>query len=183
MNKLERVLRAYRRHISVPWRHDIAPPQRVIFCVYHEQDERRLRRFISEFEIATRAEGHGWYLYDLTDTFPKWLTSQRYAERYYEQPHLLSSFLPRYPEFIEGAFRKYLDDCGADDNSVVAISGVGSQFGFLRVSELVDRLAPMVGGRLVVFFPGRHEGNTYRLLNAYDGWNYLATPITGDERI
>ena len=33
-------------------------------------------------------------------------------------------------------------------------------------------------GRLVVFFPGQFEQNNYRLLDARDGWNYLAVPIT-----
>jgi len=28
-----------------------------------------------------------------------------------------------------------------------------------------------------VFFPGEHEGNSYRLLDARDGWNYLAVPL------
>jgi len=45
----------------------------------------------------------------------------------------------------------------------------------------VDKLAPMVKGRLVVFFPGTFENNNYRLLDGYDGWNYLAVPITADK--
>ena len=39
----------------------------------------------------------------------------------------------------------------------------------------------MVPGRLVVFFPGSYEDNNYRLLDAYDGWGYLAVPITADQ--
>jgi hypothetical protein len=35
-----------------------------------------------------------------------------------------------------------------------------------------------IRGRLVVFFPGEYEDNNYRLLDARDGWNYLAVPIT-----
>jgi hypothetical protein len=30
---------------------------------------------------------------------------------------------------------------------------------------------------LLVFFPGEQEGNTYRLLDAQNGWGYLATSI------
>jgi hypothetical protein len=33
-------------------------------------------------------------------------------------------------------------------------------------------------GRLLVFFPGSRDGNVYKLLDAREGWNYLATPIT-----
>ena len=35
-----------------------------------------------------------------------------------------------------------------------------------------------VRGRLVVFFPGTLEQNNYRLLDARDGWNYMAVPIS-----
>ena len=50
-----------------------------------------------------------------------------------------------------------------------------------QVKEVVDKLAPMVTGRLLVFFPGSYEDNNYRLLDGYDGWNYLAVPITADK--
>ena len=63
----------------------------------------------------------------------------------------------------------------------MALLGVGSLFSFLKVKEVVDKLAPKVGGRLLVFFPGTYENNNYRLLNGYDGWNYLAVPITADK--
>jgi hypothetical protein len=35
-----------------------------------------------------------------------------------------------------------------------------------------------IRGRLVLFFPGEYENRNYRLLDARDGWNYLAVPIT-----
>ena len=35
-----------------------------------------------------------------------------------------------------------------------------------------------VRGRIAVFFPGEYEDSNYRLLDARDGWNYLAVPIT-----
>ena len=38
-----------------------------------------------------------------------------------------------------------------------------------------------VRGRMVVFFPGEYVDNNYRLLDARDGWNYLAVPITLQE--
>jgi len=31
-----------------------------------------------------------------------------------------------------------------------------------------------------VFFPGQLEQNNYRLLDARDGWNYMAVPISID---
>ena len=60
---------------------------------------------------------------------------------------------------------------------MVAVSGVASLFGFVRVSELLPLVEPSIRGRLLVLFPGVYEENNYRLLDARDGWNYRAVPI------
>jgi hypothetical protein len=69
----------------------------------------------------------------------------------------------------------------ADVGSVVAVIGLASQFDFIRVSKLIDRIEDNVRGRLLVFFPGEYAGNVYRLMDARDGFNYLAVPITSTE--
>lgn len=180
MSRIERLLNNYRRHISIPWQ-EVASAQRVIFCIYHEGHERRLRAKIDEFEIATVQEGYKWALFDLTGIFADWLAGQRYAEKYFEQPHLLLSLQPNFLTYIEEQFRIFLDHAKVDHDTVVALKGVGSLFGFLKVKEVVDKLAPLVSGRLLVFFPGTYENNNYRLLNAYDGWDYLSVPLTPDQ--
>lgn len=180
MSRAKRLLQSYGQHIAVPWRNDAAAPQRVIFCVYNEAEERAIRVKIDEFEIASRQAGHQWALFDLTDTFPQWLASQRYANSYYQQPQLLAALLPKYLTYLVQQFESFLAQHQVTDNTVVALMGVGSMFGFLKVKELVDRFAPLVSGRLLVFFPGSYENNNYRLLDGYDGWNYLAVPITAD---
>jgi len=180
LSKTKRLIESYRSFISLPWRPDAAAAERVMFCVYPEAEELRLRARVDEFELVTKEAGHAWLLFDLTDTFAHWLATQRYAERYFKSPHLLSPLLPRYKDYIVQAFERLLQDSRPDTNSVVALKGVGSLFGLLKVKEVVDSLAPMVSGRLLVFFPGSYEGNNYRLLDGYDGWNYLATPITPD---
>jgi hypothetical protein len=136
---------------------------------------------LPEFEIATRAAGHDWAIFDLTDTFANWLASQRYAKSYFEKPNLLLTLLPKYLTYIETEFAAFLQTKGANESFVVALKGVGSLFGFLKVKEVVDKLAPLAKGRLLVFFPGSYEDNNYRLLDGYDGWNYLAVPITADK--
>ena len=181
MSRVKRLIESYSKYIAVPWR-DAAAAQRVIFCVYNETEERRLRAKIDEFEIASRRAGHGWAIFDLTDTFALWLASGRYAKSYFEKPHLLSTLLPKYLVFIVEEFEAFLKKNEVGPNSIVAINGVGSLFGFLKVKEVVDKLAPMVKGRLLVFFPGSCENNNYRLLDGYDGWNYLAVPITADKK-
>ena len=181
MSKIKRLIQSYSRYIAVPWRDDAAAAQRVIFCVYNETEERLLRAKVDEFEIVTRQAGREWAMFDLTDTFAIWLASQRYAKSYFEKPHLLSTLLPKYLEFIADEFETFLQKNEIGPDSVVAIKGVGSLFGFLKVKEVVDKLAPMVKGRLLVFFPGSYENNNYRLLDGYDGWNYLAVPITANK--
>lgn len=181
MSRIKRLINSYSKYISVPWRDDAAAAQRVIFCVYDEKEERSLRAKVGEFEIVTREANHEWAMFDLTDTFANWLASQRYAKSYFKEPHLLSTLLPKYLTFIACEFETFLQENDAGSDSVVAIQGVGSLFGFLKVKEVVDKLAPMVAGRLLVFFPGSHENNNYRLLDGYDGWNYLAVPITADK--
>ena len=154
---------------------------RVIFCVYHETEELRLQTRIDEFELATRQAGHGWAVFDLTNTFAHWFISRRYAAGYYQKPRILPTLMPKYLSYITNAFAVFLDEQQVDSNTVVALKGVGSLFGFLKVKEVVDELAPLVKGRLLVFFPGSYENNNYRLLDGYDGWNYLAVPITADK--
>lgn len=181
MSRLKRLVSSYRKHIEIPWRSDAAPAQRVIFCVYDPSYELRLRSTIDEFELVTRQAGHEWAVFDLTETFAEWLSGQRYASSYFEKPHLLGSILPKYLDFIQKEFETLLANEAVGADSVIALKGVGSLFGLLKVKEVVDRLAPLVAGRLLVFFPGSYENNNYRLLDGYDGWNYLAVPITADK--
>ena len=159
MSKLKRLLQSWERFIRTPWRDDVAAAQRVVFCVYDPLEERALRSRIGEFELATIAAGHGWQHFDLTDTFAQWLGSQRYAQKYFEKPELLRTLLPRYLEALEGRFASFAEQSGADSNTVVAVSGVGTLFGLSKVKDVVDAFAPRVHGRLLVFFPGSFEHN------------------------
>lgn len=182
MSKVKKLVQSYGKFIAIPWR-DVAPAQRVIFCVYNEQEELRLRAKVEEFELTTRENGHDWALFDLTDTFAEWLCVQRYAKSYFEKPQLLRPLLPKYLEFIVQKFESDMQEYYVNENAVIGLMGVGSLFGLLKVKEVVDRLAPFVKGKLLILFPGSYENNNYRLLDGYDGWNYLAIPITGDKDV
>ena len=54
MSRIRKLLNSYVGFISVPWKTDAAAAQRVIFCVYNESDELKLRAHIDEFEIASK---------------------------------------------------------------------------------------------------------------------------------
>jgi len=181
VSKIKRLISSYKDFISVPWRNDAAPAQRVIFCVYNENEELRLRANIDEFQLVTKQAEHEWAIFDLTDTFADWLSNQKYAKSYFEKPHLLTTLLPKYLAYITAEFEEFIQKKGIDNNCVVAIQGVGSLFGFQKVKDVVDKFAPLVKGRLLIFFPGSYENDNYRLLDGYDGWNYLAVPLSADK--
>jgi hypothetical protein len=182
VSKVKRLIQSYGNFIAVPWREDAAPAQRVVFCVYDENEELRLRAKIEEFELTTRQAGHEWFVFDVTDSFAQWLSSEDYAEEFFKEPNLLADLLPdEYLRSLVSSFNKHMDEATTNPNAVIAVLGVGALFGFAKVKDLVDSLAPLVKGRLMIFFPGSYENNNYRLLDGYDGWNYLAVPITADK--
>jgi len=51
MSKIKQLIKSYGSFISVPWKEDAAEAQRVIFCVYGENEELRLRSKIEEVDI------------------------------------------------------------------------------------------------------------------------------------
>lgn len=183
MSKLDRLLREYERHISIPWQQGLAGAQRVIFVVYDKNDELRFRTKVDEFEIATKSAGHTWKICDLSNCFPEWMSGLDYRESYFESPEDIEGLLPQFVDSLVGKITDLLAQPEVDDQTVVAIMGIACLFGFARVSEIVQRTAPHVRGRMLVFFPGEYENNNYRLLDARDGWNYLAVPITAHAEI
>ncbi|MDP3479822.1 MAG: DUF1788 domain-containing protein, partial [Desulfoprunum sp.] len=86
-------------------------------------------------------------------------------------------------DYVVGIIKGTLTAPDVDSQTVVGVFGIASLFGFVRVSELMSRGENDTRGRLVVFFPGEFENSNYRLLDARDGWNYHAVPITLHEEI
>ncbi len=181
MGKIERLAATYERHISAPWPANLPGAQRVVMLVYDKELERSLRAKLGELEQATRRAGHSWQLIDCTRWFAEWLAQDEYREAYFEEPDLLDMKLEG--EFKRWAARQLEAGLGtADEDTVVAILGAASLYGFLRVSELIRSVEQAIRGRLLVLFPGTKDGNNYRLLDARDGWSYLAQAITLDDK-
>jgi len=177
MGKIEDLAAVYQRHLSVPWQRTVAGAQRVMLVVYEKELERTLRARAGEFEQATRRAGRGWKKVDCTGWFATWMAADDYRDAYFEEPALLGMKLDG--EFRPEVARQLSAELEtADENTAVALFGVASLFGFLRVSELIREVEQSIRGRLVVFFPGTKNENNYRLLDARDGWNYLASGIT-----
>jgi len=153
----------------------------VIFVIYDPRDERRLRARVGEFELATGRAKKGWLQYDVTNSFAQWMAAHEYRENYFEAPEDLSIALVEFEEYVSGEVRGLLGNPDANDNTVVAVLGVASLLGYMSVAKLVESVEKSVRGRLLVFFPGQHDDAVYRLLDARDGWNYHAVPITAKE--
>ena len=182
MNYISQLIDAYRRFVDLPWQGDLAPAQRVWMAVYPPDQERRIRLHLPAFETATTAAGHDWGEVDITTSFEEWMAANTYREQYFESPELLGPSMGAFLQSLEERVNSELAT-HSNPNSVVGLVGVGTLFGLgetVKVSALLNGVSSAVEGRLLVFFPGEHEGNSYRLLDARDGWNYLATPITAN---
>jgi len=177
MGRIEKLAARYQKHIAVPWQKTLSGAQRVLILVYDKELERSFRARKAAFEQATKAAGHEWAEIDCTRFFSQWLSADEYREAYFESPADLAMKLEgEFHPFVADKLRSTLRQAGS--NTVVAVTGVGTLYGFLRVSELVKAVEPDIHGRLAIFFPGSLDANNYQLLDARDGWNYLAVGIT-----
>jgi hypothetical protein len=185
-SKVSKLASAYRQHLTVPWQPGLAAIQRVIFAVYDKADELRLRANVEEFALATQqagksvaADGRDQRLsrMDVRTGIPRCIF--RVPRRPGGLPDRRADRIHRRPDRqTQGRI-----SAEAGPNTVVAVLGVGTLFGLARVSSLVEGIKEAVEGRLLVFFPGEHhpENHTYRLLDARDGWNYLAVPLLAQD--
>jgi hypothetical protein len=150
------------------------------FAVYPPAEERRVRARLSQFEALTLEANHGWSTVDLTRLLPEYLAGHKYRESIFQNPQHLragSELEVRAATLVNEACTRE----GADVSSVVAVTGLASLFDFIRVSNLIERVEDSVRGRMLVFFPGEYTGNVYRFMDARDGFNYMAVPITSTE--
>ena len=179
MARIEDLADRFGRHIATPWQRTVSGAQRVVMLVYDKELERTLRARKVAFETATRQAGHDWHEVDISEAFAAWMAADDYREEYFASPEDLQLKLQaEFPEYVAERLRAVLNGPEITDDSVVALFGVGALFGFARLSQILKMVESDIKGRLVVFFPGHLERNNYRLLDARDGWNYMAVPIT-----
>jgi hypothetical protein len=180
MSAIDRLLSNYSRQVHLPWSANMSGKQRVWLAVYPPAEERRVRAHLPQFEAFTLAANHGWTTVDLTRLLPEWISAHEYRESIFEQPEHFSTNSEIEVLAAERVRQACLSE-DADASSVVAVTGLASLFDFMRVSSLIDRVEDTVRGRLLVFFPGEYANNIYRFMDARDGFNYMAVPITSTE--
>jgi len=187
MSRLDQLEESYRRHVAIPLRSGLPLAQRIWFLVYAPEDERRLQNRLTEFEIATSDAGLHWREIDLDGSFAAWIDAA-----YSDEVECASVLFDREiaEDYANPGFRDYLVEKirvtiaavprDEADSTVFAIHGLMELYDFIHVSEIMEELGREIRGVLLLFFPGARQGNSYRFLEARDGWDYLATPITAD---
>ena len=177
MGRVEDLAERFGRYMQVPISVTGVAAERVLIVVYDKELERPLRERFGEFQNQAEAAGRRFTRVDCTTMFADWMASLEYRDSYFEEPEHLSSK-------VEGDFKKVVIERlrqslqGADARTVVAVTGTASLYGFVRLSEVIREIEPDVQGCLAVFFPGTKDSSNYRLLDARDGWNYLAHSIS-----
>ena len=183
MSHCERLLRNYKRFVRLPWSDNLAGKQRVWFAVYPPPEERRVRARFQEFQLATIDAGHDWQPIDITALPAQWLAEHPYRDGYCTDPAALEAVEEDFRAAVVDALRTALTAPDVREKTVVALQGVGSLFGFTHVSAIIAGVEDAIRGRLLVFFPGEYERNLYRFMDARDGFNYMAVPITSHESL
>ena len=175
MNVAEALCREYERVLKLRWPSGLSGEERVWMAVYDPADERKLRARLKLFELSTIEAGKKWQLVSLDLLFAEWMASNRHREQLFANPTALPGALIAFRQYLTASLGAALD--AADADSVVAVLGAGSLFGLWSVWELASSVSGRIKGILLVFFPGRHEGTTYRLMDARTSWDYLALAI------
>ena len=177
--KIDQLLAAFDKVVKEPWSTVLSGQERVWFLVYDPAEQRKVELRTGDFETYTLKAGKQWRSISLKHCFPAWMTQHDYQEEYFAHPEYIvdqleAEFIPFAIQFLKTELRK-IDQ---DQHTLVAIKDVSALFGFARLSEVLKGCEKDFSGRMLIFFPGEFQHNQYRLLDARDGWSYLARPIT-----
>jgi hypothetical protein len=177
--RIDQLLEAYEKVLNEPWSSALSGQERIWFLVYDPAEQRKIELRLGDFETAAIKAGINWRIISLKQCFPSWMANHEYREEYFSNPEYIVDQLEA--EFIPYAIQFLKDQLirtEQDDKTLIAIKDVSSLFGFARLSEIIKGCEKYFKGRLLIFFPGEFDQNHYRLLDARDGWDYLARPIT-----
>ncbi len=177
--RIDQLVEAYIKVVSEPWSTALSGQERIWFLVYDPSEQRKVDLHVGEFETAAIKAEKKWKSISLKQCFPTWMANHEYREDYFNSPEYIVDQLEA--EFIPFAIQFLKDELckiEQDENTLIALKDVSALFGFARLSEILKSCDKDIKGRLLIFFPGEFEHNHYRLLNARDGWDYLARPIT-----
>lgn len=177
--RIDLLLEAYEKVLNEPWASALSGQERIWFLVYDPAEQRKVELRIGDFETLAIKAGKKWKSISLKNCFPSWMANHEYNEDYFNNPKFIldqleAEFIPFAIQFLKNE----LNNIEQDEFTLIALKDVSALFGFARLSEILKSSVRDIKGRLLIFFPGEFEHNHYRLLDARDGWDYLARPIT-----
>lgn len=179
LSKIDQLLEVFEKVVNEPWSAALSGQERIWFLVYDPAEQRKVDLRLGDFESTAIRAGKKWKDISFKRCFPSWMADHEYKEDYFSNPEYIvdqleAEFIPYAIQFLKNELKKI--EQGED--TLFALKDVSSLFGFARLSEILRSCDKDFKGRLLIFFPGEFEHNQYRLLDARDGWDYLARPIT-----
>ena len=170
---------AFEKVVKEPWSTSLSGQERIWFLVYDPAEQRKVDLRLGDFETATSKAQKKWKGISFKNCFPTWMANHEYREDYFKDPEYIvdqleAEFIPFAIQYLKDELKKI----NQDQNTLIAIKDVSALFGLVRLSEILKSCDKDFSGRMLIFFPGEFAHNHYRLLDARDGWDYLARPIT-----
>lgn len=178
ISKIDQLIAAFDKVVNEPWNNSLSGQEKVWFLVYEPSEQRKIDLRIGDFENATLKSGKKWFEITLKNCFPTWMAAHDYREEYFQDPEALVDQLDvDFKQFAIDYIITEIEDSKSEENTLIVIKDVSSIFGFTRMSDVINGCSSSLKGRMLILFPGEFEKNQYRLLDARDGWDYLARPI------
>lgn len=178
MNYVEQLDEALRQQLSHPWRKDLSGGEKSWFLVFEPMRIRSVMKYRDAFKLTTEAAGKRWEEFDISHCFGAWMSKHEYADSYFQDPELAGTLFEDFVDHLVEGIRVRIKTRSIDDNTLLVLTGTESLYGIAKLSHVTRRIEDSVPGRLLVFFPGEYSEPQYRFLDARDGWNYLAVPLT-----
>ena len=177
-SKIDQLLSAFELVVNEPWTQSLSGQERIWFLVYDPSEQRKIDLRLEDFETATMKACKRWVLISLKNCFPSWMANHEYKEEYFNDPETLVDQLEvEFKQYAIQFLTTEIENKCVDANTLIVIKDISSLFGFNRISDVLNGCTTAFKGRVLIFFPGEFDKNHYRLLDARDGWSYLARPI------
>jgi len=178
-SKIDQLINIFEKVVNEPWSSGLSGSERVWFLVYDPTKQREIDLRLGDFATCAIRANKRWQEISMKECFPSWMANHDYKEEYFANPEYIvdqleAEFIPFAAQYLKNELAKFEQDT----DTVVSIKDISSLFGFARISEILKSCDKNFKGRLLIFFPGEFQQNQYRLLDARDGWDYLARPIT-----
>jgi len=179
ISKTDVLINNYEKVVREPWNQKLSGQEKVWFLVYDPSEQRKIMFRLGDFERVTRKYQRDWLHVSLADAFPIWMAKHEYREEYFQNPAEIQDQVETgFKDFVVERIKEALSEAPNIENTVLTITDVNALFGFIKLSDVLNDLYAFNKGRMLIFFPGEYHNNHYRLMDARDGWSYLARPIT-----